>query len=166
MLSLPFADIVENLKNAGELTGWNSQQFLTQCFVVTVLFVVLYLFAWKPVRTILEDRRSTIEESMKNADRIKKELADAEASKLEVLKKANEQANALITEAEKAAAIRGEQKTQEAVRQAEEIIKKAHEASVLERESRRQGFDFRRPDPPELGNHPPDQRQQQLTATP
>jgi len=64
----------------------------------------------------------------------KKQLADAEASRLSIIQKATEQATALIAAAEKAAIARGEQRSQEAVRQAEEIIKKAHEASVLDRD--------------------------------
>jgi len=132
--NLPLADIIENLKNAGDLTGWNTQQFFSQCFAVTVLFTVLYIFAWKPVRTILEQRRNTIEESMANAAKIKKELSEAEASRLSIIQKANEQAAAIIASAEKAAVTRGEQRTQEASRQAEDIVKKAHEAAVLDRD--------------------------------
>jgi len=132
--SLPLADIIQNLQDAGTLTGWNTQQFFSQCFAVTVLFVVLWIFAWKPVRTVLEQRRKTIEDAMANAEQIKKELSEAEASRLAIIQKANEQANAIIAEAEKSAAFRGEQRTQEATRQAQDIIKKAHEAAVLERD--------------------------------
>jgi len=131
---LPFANLIDNLQNAGTSTGWNTTQFFTQCFVVTVLFTVLNIFAWKPVRTVLEQRRTAIEESMKNADQIKKELADAEATRLAVIQKANEKANAIIADAEKTAVLRGEQRTQEAIRQAEDIVKKAHEAAVLDRD--------------------------------
>ena len=133
-LNLPLADIVQNLENAGEMTGWNTQQFFSQCFAVTVLFVVLYIFAWKPVRTILEQRRKTIEESMANAAQIKKELAEAESARLAVLQKANEQAHAIISDAEKAAGVRAEQLAREATRQAEDIVKKAHEAAILDRD--------------------------------
>ncbi len=131
---LPLANIIDNLQDAGTLTGWNTQQFLSQCVAVTVLFTVLYIFGWKPVRSILEQRRATIEESMANADKIKRELADAEASRLAIIQKANEKAAEIVAEAEKAAIIRGEQKTQEATRQAEEIVKKAHEAALLDKQ--------------------------------
>jgi F-type H+-transporting ATPase subunit b len=132
-ITLPFADIITNLEDAGNLTGWNTQQFLSQCFAVTVLFTVLYLFAWKPVRTILEDRRKTIEDAMANAEKIKKELSDAEATRLGIIQKANDQANKIIAEAEKSAAAITEQRAKEATRQAEDIVKNAHEASVLDR---------------------------------
>ena len=99
--NLPFADlndIKNNFETVGIQTGFTLQQFIAQCVGVTIVFVVLWQFAWKPVRTILEERRKTIEESLANAEKIKKELTDAEAT-----------------------------------RQAEEIIKSAREASVLER---------------------------------
>jgi F-type H+-transporting ATPase subunit b len=132
--TLPLADIVSNLEDAGNLTGWNTQQFFSQCFAFAVLFTALYFLAGKKVRVVLEQRRSTIEKAMADAEQIKKALADAEASRLAIIQKANEQANAIIGEAEKSAVLRGEQRTQEAIRQAEEIVKKAREAAVLERD--------------------------------
>jgi len=131
--SLPLASIIDNLQAAGTSTGWNSGQFTAQTIAVIVLFLVLNQFAWKPVRTILEQRRNTIEESMANAEKIKKELADAETSRMAIIQKANEQATVIIGEAQKSAAILAERKAQEATVQAEDIIRKAREASILER---------------------------------
>jgi F-type H+-transporting ATPase subunit b len=130
---LPLADLINNLQDAGTSTGWNSGQFFAQCFAVTILFMVLWFFAWKPVRTTLEQRRKIIEDSMANADRVKKELADAEASRLRIIGEANEKANAIVADAEKSAVAAGELRTKEATRQAEDIIKNAHEAAVLDR---------------------------------
>ena len=70
---------------------------------------------------------------MANAEKIKKALADAEAARLSIIQQANEKANTIIAEAEKSAAIITEQRAREATRQAEDIIKNAHEASVLDR---------------------------------
>ncbi len=99
-----------------------------------ILFLLLNKLAWQPVRRILDERTRIISDSLSNADRIKKELAEAEATRLSIIQKANEQAAAIIGAAEKAAVLRGEQRTQEAARQAEEIIKKAHEAAQLDRD--------------------------------
>ena len=99
--NLPFADlndIKSNFQNVGQQTGFTLQQFIAQCISVTVLFLVLNQFAWKPVRTILEQRRKTIEESLANAEKIKKELADAEATRLSIIQKANDQANHIISD--------------------------------------------------------------------
>ena len=96
-------DIENNFENVGLQTGFTKQQFFSQIIAVTVLFTVMYKFAWKKVLVILDERRKTIEQSLKNADRIKKELADTETSRLAVLQKANEQANRIIADAEKSA---------------------------------------------------------------
>ena len=126
-------DIETNFQNVGMQTGFTLQQFIAQCIAVTVLFLVLNKFAWVPVRNILEARRKAIEDSMTNADKIKQQLADAESTRLAVITKANEKANLIISEAEKSAAAITEQRAKEATRQAEDIIKNAHEAAVLDR---------------------------------
>lgn len=134
---LPLADlndIKSNFENVGLQTGFTLQQFIAQCIAVTVLLLVLHQFGWKKVLVVLEQRRKTIEDAMANADKIKQELAEAETTRLSIIQKASEKANAIIAEAEKAAVSRGEQRTQEAIRQAEEIVKKAHEAAVLDRD--------------------------------
>jgi F-type H+-transporting ATPase subunit b len=134
--NLPFADLSDiqnNFEQVGLTTGFTIQQFIAQCVAFTVLFTVAHQFGWKKVRVVLEQRRKTIEESMANAEKIKKELADAEASRLAVIHKANEQATQIIADAQKTAAVLAERKAQEATAQAEDIIRKAHEASVLDR---------------------------------
>lgn len=132
-LHLPLADIIHNFQEIGEKTGFTLSQFISQCIAVTVLFILLQQLAWKPVRTILEERRKRIEESLANAEKIKSQLADAESTRLSIIQKANDQANKIIAEAEKSAAAVTEARAKDATRQAEEIIKNAREASVLER---------------------------------
>jgi len=132
-LQLPFADIVDNFRDIGVKTGFTLPQFLAQCVAVTVLFLLLNKLAWAPVRKMLEERRKIIADSMANADKIKKELSDAESTRLSIIQKANEQANKIIAEAEKSAAAVTEQRAKEASRQAEDIVKNAHEAAVLDR---------------------------------
>jgi F-type H+-transporting ATPase subunit b len=92
------------------------------------------LFAYKPILKVLEERRERIAESLANADRIKKELAQTEASRLEILNQANTQANKLIEEARAAAAKVSETETQRAIATAEQIITKAREAAAVEHE--------------------------------
>jgi F-type H+-transporting ATPase subunit b len=132
-LNLPLADIIQNFEAIGEQTGFTLPQFISQCIAVTVLFILLQQLAWKPVRKILEERRKRIEDSMANAEKIKKSLADAEATRLSIIQKANEQATKIISEAEKSAELVKEKRSQDATRQAEDIIKNAHEAAVLDR---------------------------------
>ncbi len=132
-LQLPLADILQNFQDIGTKTGFTLPQFLAQCVAVTILFLFLQKFAWAPVRTMLEERRKIIADSMANADKIKMELADAESTRLSIIQKANDQANKVISEAEKSAAAITEQRAKDATRQADDIIKSAREAAILER---------------------------------
>lgn len=128
-----FANIVDNMRDVGTQTGFTPQQFIAQCIAVIVLFLVLQKFAWGPVTAILEQRRKAIEDSMANADRIKQELAEAEQSRHAILQKANDQANLIVSEAKKSAAALTEKLAQEAQAQAQEIIRKGHEAAAADR---------------------------------
>ena len=67
-----------------------------------------------------------------NADKIKQELANAQAKAQEILSQANVQANKFIEEARQSAAKVLEQETQKAIATANDIIAKARQASEAE----------------------------------
>ncbi len=98
----------------------------------TIVCALLYVFAYKRVLAMLEDRRQRIAEGLANAEKIKAELARAEAQRLEILSQANTQATKLIEEARAAAARVQEQETQKAIAAAEQIIAKAREAAAAD----------------------------------
>ena len=81
---------------------------------------------------MLEDRRRKIEEGQLNAEKIRKELAEAEKRYQEIVAKANADAQRMIDEARESAAHLSERKQQEAVATAEQIIAKAREAAAIE----------------------------------
>jgi hypothetical protein len=87
-------------------------------------------FAYKPILTVLEERRQRIADGLANADKIKAGTGPHRSHAQEVLDKANAQANKLIEEARAAAARVQEQETQKAIAQAEQIIAKAREAAA------------------------------------
>ena len=97
-----------------------------------IVLFVLWKFAYKPVLNMLAQRREKIAESMANAEKIKAELAAAEASRREILEKANADANKFIEEARAAAGRVREQETQKAIAAAEQIIAKAREAAAAD----------------------------------
>ena len=92
----------------------------------------LDLFAYKRILQVLEERRTRIADGLANADKIKAQLASTEASRQEVLKPSQRQANKLIEEARAAAARVQEQETQKAIAAAEQIIAKAREAAAAD----------------------------------
>ena len=114
--------------------GVNWPLFTSQCIAFLVLAFLLKKLAYKPVLEMLEARRKTIAESMENAERIKAELAETQAERDKVLAEANQKAQEMIADAKEAAQQVGEAEGQKAVKQAEEIIRKAREATDADRD--------------------------------
>src|SRR5712675_232472 len=73
--------------------------FIAQVILFVIVYFVLRKYAFRPIVTMLEERRRRIEEGQLNAERIKKQLAEAQAKYQEILRKANEQGSKLIEEA-------------------------------------------------------------------
>jgi F-type H+-transporting ATPase subunit b len=127
------SDLADTGKNIAETFGVSGRHFVSQVINFAIVAAVLYFFAFKRILAMLEERRHRIEESMTNAEKIKAELARAEAQKQEILTQANAQANKLIEEARAVAAKVQEQETQKAIASAEQIISKAKEAADADR---------------------------------
>ncbi len=102
--------------------------------------VLLRQFAYKPILAVLEDRRRKIEEGQLNAEKIRKELAEAEKRYQEIVAKANADAQRMIDEARESSAHLAERKQQEAITAAEQILAKAKEAAALEHERQMQNL--------------------------
>src|SRR4051795_7709018 len=130
--------ITDILRQTAETFGWNWKLFLSQ--VISFCFVAFFLqrFADNPILAVLEERRRKIEEGQINAEKIKKELAEAEKRYQEIVAKGNADAQKMIDEARTSAASLSERKQQEAIAAAEQIVAKAKEAAVLEHERQMQ----------------------------
>ena len=114
--------------------GVDGPKLIAQLINFAIVLFVLWRFAYKPVLEMLENRRHKIAESMDNAEQIKTELAETQAERDKVLAEANQKAQQLIADAKEAAKQVGEAEGQRAVKQAEEIIRKAREATEAEYE--------------------------------
>lgn len=112
--------------------GVSWPKFLSQLLLFVIVYLILSKFAFKPIVLMLEERRRRIEEGMLNADKIKKELAEAEKRHQEILQKANEQAQKMIEDARESSDAISERKQQEAIANAEQIVAKAREATQIE----------------------------------
>ena len=108
-----------------ETFGWNVELFISQVISFCLVAFLLQKFAYKPILALLEERRVKIAESLSNADRIKIELANAQARSQELINTASLQANRLIEEARTAAAKVTELEIQKAVVAAQDIVNKA-----------------------------------------
>ncbi|HEV8544376.1 MAG TPA: F0F1 ATP synthase subunit B [Verrucomicrobiae bacterium] len=110
--------------------GVDTRHFISQVISFGIVAFVLYKFAYVRILNVLEERRRRIEEGLTNADKIKKELAETETARQQIMAKANAQATKLIEEARAAAAKVQETETQRAIAAAEQIIAKAREAAA------------------------------------
>jgi F-type H+-transporting ATPase subunit b len=134
ILAAAASGLSETLHETAETFGWNPWLFLSQVISFLIVAFLLRRFAYKPILAVLEERRRKIEEGQLNAEKIKKELAEAEKRYQEILAKANADAQRMIDEARESAAHLSERKQQEAIAAAEQIIAKAREASAIEHE--------------------------------
>ena len=134
ILAAAAGGLSETLHDTAETFGWTWQLFLAQVISFTIVALLLRRFAYKPILAVLEERRRKIEEGQLNAEKIKRELAEAEKRYQEILAKANADAQKMIDEARESAAHLSERKQQEAIAAAEQIIAKAREASAIEHE--------------------------------
>lgn len=123
-----FADIGSDLSGMG--VDW--RLFGAQCASFLIVAGLLYKFAYKPILTVLEERRQRIADSLENAEKIKAELDNAQARTQEIIGQAGQHATKLIEEARAAAAKVQAQETQKAIAAAQAIVDKAQQATEAE----------------------------------
>ena len=126
------SDLAETGRSTAEKFGLDKPHFVAQCISFCIVAFALYKFAYKPILTVLEERRQRIAEGLANADKIKAELANTQAKSQEILNQANLQANKFIEDARQSAAKVLEQETQKAIATANDIITKARQANEAE----------------------------------
>ena len=105
-----------------------------QVINVIIVFLVLKKFAFGPIQQMLEQRRLRIAEGEEKLKRIEKQLAESEQTTAAAIAKANDEALRLINEAKEGAHAFSEQKAQEAIAQAQQILAKAETAAQAERQ--------------------------------
>jgi F-type H+-transporting ATPase subunit b len=99
----------------------------------SIVFFVLWKFAYAPIFSMLQARREKIADALANAEKIKGDVAKTEAERQRILAEAGDKANKLIDDARQAAARVREQETQKAIASAEQIVAKARDAAAQER---------------------------------
>jgi len=112
--------------------GIDWSHFIAQCINFGIVTFLLYRYAYKPILTVLAERRQRIKESLENAEKIKQELAGAQSKAHEIIVQAGQEASKLIEEARAAAARVQEQETQKAIATAQAIVDKARQATQAE----------------------------------
>lgn len=128
------ADAVAKQPGIAETFGLNGPFFIAQVFNFFLVVFILKKFAFSPIQQMLEQRRARIAEGEEKLKRIEKQLADSEATTAAAIAKANDEAVRLINEAKEGAHAFSEQKAQEAIAQAQQILAKAEAAAKADRD--------------------------------
>lgn len=105
-------------------------QMVNFCLVAAAL----YFLAVKPISATLDERQQKIADGLQYAEEMKTQLAEAERERAEKVKQAAIDAQKMLAEAREQSKEMIEVKTREAAAQAEAIIRKASEATELERQ--------------------------------
>jgi len=110
--------------------GVDWPHLIAQTISFSIVCLLLYRFAYRPILKVLGERRRLIAEGLANSEKIKAELARTETARQEAMAQANAQGAQFIEEARGAAARLREQETRKAIAAAEQIVAKAHEAAA------------------------------------
>lgn len=113
--------------------GVDWPHFIAQLILFLIVYFVLNRFAFAPLLKVLEERRKRIEEGQLNAEKIKKQLAEAELRYQEILRKANDDAQVMIEELRKSNEAFSQREMEKAVKESASIVERARHEITSER---------------------------------
>jgi F-type H+-transporting ATPase subunit b len=107
-ISTPVRDVVVLLATeAGgeEAAGFQINLFwiIVQALSFLLFFAILYLVAFKRIGGVLEERRSAIEQGLRDAEQARRDREGAEAERIATLNEARREANDILARAQKVA---------------------------------------------------------------
>jgi F-type H+-transporting ATPase subunit b len=113
--------------------GVDWPHFIAQLVLFLIVYFVLNKYAFGPLLKILDERRKRIEEGQLNAEKIKKQLAEAELRYQEILRKANDDAQLLLDESRKNNEAFSKGEMEKAVKESAAIVERARHEIASER---------------------------------
>ncbi len=133
-LSYMLCEAANPIGEVASMVGVTWSKLIAQIIIFGFIVIVLKLFAFGPIGKTLERRRHIIQKGLDDAAAAEKALAEAEKTRQQIIREANEKSKVIVEEAVKTAEAVGQKKIQEAVAQAEAIIQKAKQAAAADRE--------------------------------
>ncbi|MBI4295511.1 MAG: F0F1 ATP synthase subunit B [Chloroflexi bacterium] len=118
-----------------EALGINPGQLLAQAINFVVLFVLLSVFAYKPIMRMMDERSRRIRESMEQAETIKQQAARAEEEFKKRTEEASRQGQEIVTRAVQTGEEVRQKAQQQARQDAEALIARARAEIQQERDA-------------------------------
>ena len=113
--------------------GLNWPSFLAQVLSFSVIALVLWYFAFKPVLATLDERQQKIAAGLKYADEMKTKLAATEQQNQAILRDAQIKSQQIVAETQKSSKEFADKQQKEAIERANALLVKAQEAIELEK---------------------------------
>jgi F-type H+-transporting ATPase subunit b len=114
--------------------GIDWKLFLAQIVNFSILLFVLYKFAYRPVLKMLDDRTDKIEKGLADAEKSQKKLKEIETKEKEVLIEAKKQAKDIIKKAQEQAQANKEELVVVAREESDRIVQKAKKVAGEEKD--------------------------------
>lgn len=117
-----------------EALGINLNLFFAQLINFGVVVGLLWWLLYKPVTKMLNDRSARIEASLREADDVKKQLANAKSGYEAELTKARQEAAAIVAQAQDRAKSQEVEIVAQARREADRVREEARTQAIQERD--------------------------------
>ena len=118
-----------------ELLTPGSGLIIWQAIIFVLLFIVLSVFAWKPILASLKERETSIQDALDTADKARAEMAKLTADNANLLKEAREERDRMLKEAREVANRLKDEAQSDAKKAADKIITDARAAINVEKEA-------------------------------
>lgn len=117
-----------------EKLGINWGILLAQLFNVILLVWLLTRFLYRPILNMLNQRTERIQQSLREAEQVKEQLARAKQDYDAELARARQEAGAILAQAQERAKVQEQEIVAQARQEAERIRNEAREQAVQERD--------------------------------
>jgi len=114
--------------------GINLPSLIAQLVNFTLLLIILYLLAYKPLLRVLDERRKRIQEGLEASEEAKQRLSQTEQEVARELEKARQEGQTLIAQAQQMSARIQEEARQQARSESEQLLERARSEIQRERD--------------------------------
>lgn len=128
-----FAGETSSLAEIFKNFGIDAKILIAQIVNFAIVVTAIYYLGIRPVLKTIDDRQEKIAESLKNAEEIKIQMAEADAQRKEMLQQASQESKKTVDDARRAAKELLERETQETSRKTAEMLEKAQQSIEQER---------------------------------
>ena len=124
----------EGQANPLKSLGIDWPTLVAQLINFTLLLILLYLFAYKPILKMLDERSGRIKESLEEADKVRKQASDAQDVLKTQMEQARREGQAILAQAEQIGQKVKEDARKESKQEGDALIARARQEIQRERD--------------------------------